>query len=147
MRSEKLTGICVVAVIMIHLVFQIGCDFSGSKEKKDQEKKSFVEDLFLKPSERKIQLLAIKYQVSQEGIQYIIQDYLSSHDFFYKLMKKNMDKDNIKDKTSGSGEPTIVETVSMLSEKLGISEHIIASIIIDYEMWSAAEISGPADVE
>ncbi len=147
MRSKKLTCICVIVVIMIPLVFQIGCDFSGSKEKKAQEKKSFVEDVFLKPSERKIQLLAIKYQVPLEGIQYIIQDYLSSHDFIYKLMKKDVDKDNIKDKTTGFVERTVVETVSMLSEKLGISEHIIASIIIDYEIWSAAESGGPADVE
>lgn len=132
---------------MIFLISQIGCNFSTSKNEKDQKNDTLVEDFFLKPSEHKIQLLAIKYQVHPEGIQYIIQDYLSSHDIIYKLMKKKTAKNNTEDNATDLKKRTVVETVSMLSKKIGVSESIIASIIIDYEIWSAAEMGNPRDSE
>ena len=147
MQSKKSTYLCVILVIMIFLISQIGCNFSTSKKEKNQKKETLVEDFFLKPREHKIQLLAIKYQVPPEGIQYIIQDYLSSHDIIYKVMKKKIDKNNTENNATDFEKRTVVETVSMLSKKIGISEDIIASIIIDYEIWSAAEISGPVDNE
>ena len=141
----KIAGVLILAYFLFG---QVGCDNLKSKEEaaaRAQKNREVVENFFLKPSERKIQLLGIKYEVPPEKIQIIIEEYLSSHDIIYKLMKADVSK--AVGKKVDSKQPTIVETVSLLSDHIAIPKTVIASIIIDYEIWSAAESGGPTDVE
>ena len=135
----------IYVILIISSLFLIGCDTQKDAEKRKAEAKETQEQLanFFKPDEEKLTLLAIKYKTDPQIVSNIVDSYLSSHDFMHNILKEmfdNNDNDNKLEKdTNKSTKPTIIETIHNLSVKHKIAEDVLVSIIIDYQIWTAAE--------
>ena len=130
----------IYVILIISSLFLIGCDTQKDAEKRKAEAKETQEQLanFFKPDEEKLTLLAIKYKTDPQIVSNIVDSYLTSHEFV--SLKEIFDKDNKLEKdTNKSTKPTIIETIHNLSVKHQIAEDVLVSIIIDYQIWTAAE--------
>lgn len=139
-----LSRVVVFAGVALLLLVQ-GCGGpteEASQEQADKLTQEFLQSI-LEPDKEKIALLASKYKISEDQAQTIIKQYMSAHDLSYNVLKsafqegKNLDT-SVLDETSRTA---IRETLRNLSEVHDIAEDVIASLIIDYRIWSAAEES------
>ena len=134
-----LNFIVCIALILIAL----GCESKESKEKRELEQQAFSEafqELLLKPDENKINLLALKYKNKPEKIEDIITSYQSVHDHL-SIFEKHFLQDSAEknENLASSKDETVIQTINKLSKRYDIPTDIIASIIIDFQMWCAAE--------
>ncbi len=127
-------------IVMLSCLFLIsglllfGCESETKRNKKKlQQEKSeqFMKDFMARDHKERVALLSIKYNVEENTLESILDEYLINHDFTYGL-KKSIDKKekwDIHDKMNLN----FTATLSMLSNKHKLSKETLASIIIDYK--------------
>ena len=101
----------------------------------------FTEELMISPNKEKIALLSFKYDIEKTMLESVLDEYLSKHDFIYKLYKKTESKQEII-KEDYEVNLNFQETLDELSNKYNIPKSKLANIIIDYKIWSACEEKG-----
>ena len=131
---------CLISLVLIGSIFLSACDTEKRKADEKELQEKLTNLLNSDPDEEKVTLLAIKYKTDPQVVSNIVDSYLSSHDFMHNVLKEMFDNDNKLEKdTNKSTKPTIIETIHNLSVKHKIAEDVLVSIIIDYQIWTAAE--------
>jgi|ETNmetMinimDraft_35_1059890.scaffolds.fasta_scaffold148795_1 hypothetical protein len=131
---------CLISLVLIGSIFLSACDTEKRKADEKELQEKLTNLLNSDPDEEKVTLLAIKYKTDPQVVSNIVDSYLSSHDFMHNVLKEMFDNDNKLEKdTNKSTKPTIIETIHNLSVKHQIAEDVLVSIIIDYQIWTAAE--------
>lgn len=101
-----------------------------------QRQQEQIEELILKPRIEKVQLLALKYKLSTNQVEAIIHSYLKNHDPLFHLLQAS-------GSLSRSNQParmsSVPETIAYLEREHGIPSDVLASIIIDYQVWEYAD--------
>ena len=129
---------CLISLVLIGSIFLSACDTEKRKADEKELQEKLTNLLNSDPDEEKVTLLAIKYKTDPQVVCNIVDSYLTSHEFV--SLKEIFDKDNKLEKdTNKSTKPTIIETIHNLSVKHQIAEDVLVSIIIDYQIWTAAE--------
>lgn len=129
----------IILLFLPTFLFVIGC-FSNSatpaqNSKSGENEKALKElrEAFLKPKKEKLELLAIKYKINPEKIEVVIRTYLTKHDNWGKLFEQS------ENNNSDSQNNSIIETIKVLEKEENIPSDILASIIIDFQMWNTLE--------
>lgn len=122
------------------LVF-LGCKSKSNIQGNENITNQFAEELLSQPSEGKVALLSIKYNIEESEVESILDEYLSTHDYFYKLMKKlsNEGKSEQNTKDAFIINLNFKESIDALSSKYNIPKDKLAAVIIDFKMWTACE--------
>jgi len=117
-------------LILLIAVCIIGCSRKSSQSTADDEKESQkkLQEHLLKPKEEKIVLLALKYKLDRDKIEAVVRTYLTNHDTMFLILQ--VDRPSEVPKTE-----SIPETIAYLEREYGIPSDVLASIIIDYQMW------------
>lgn len=113
---------------------QVQEDTRAERRAQSQEQ---MRQMFLRPSEDKVSVIAIKYGAPEESITTIVSTYLSNHDRMYQTMKRTVDSTG--ESALSARDISIVETIRLLSQQTGMEEREIASIIVDYQSWVDAD--------
>lgn len=137
-RKKYLTTIAGITLVLI----TIGCESKKSREErklKEQVRFAQFQEQLLKPGENKTILLALKYKIEPERVEDIVTSYLSVHEPMYRLLKQAFQGSGEEsDSMISSNDETIIQTINKLSKRHNIPPDILASIIVDYQMWSAS---------
>ena len=120
--------LCIIGLLMFGCEGKIG-------EKKINEITEQLLERISKPDFEKVALLSVKYNIEATKAENIINEYLSKHDFFYKLRKKIFDEKEERHKKE-EVKQNFQETISELSVKYNVPREILASVIIDYKIWA-----------
>jgi len=122
------------------LVF-LGCGSKSNTQGKENITDQFVEELLSQSRKEKVVLLSIKYNIEESKVESILDEYLSTHDYLYRLMKEPSDEGKSEQNTKDAFTINLnfKETIDTLSRKYNIPEDKLAAIIIDFRMWTACE--------
>lgn len=117
---------------------------SRTAEEREQQSNDITVAYSMLPPENRATLLAIKYGIPKESIDQIVSDYLSTHDTTYRFVLYSMAQNQGSAPSDFNYLPdeSVIETVERLSSETGVEPEKIASVIVDYEMWSEASAAG-----
>jgi len=130
-----------ILILGIFSLVLLGCESKSNIQGKENITNQFAEELLSQPSKEKVALLSIKYNIEESKVEGILDEYLSAHDYFYKLMKEVSDEGKSKQNTKDAFTINLnfKETIDTLSSKYNIPKDKLAAIIIDFRMWTACE--------
>lgn len=130
--------IAIITCIIGLLLF--GCENKIEKQKSDK----IIEKLYekaVKPDYEKIVLLSVKYNIEETVVENVIDEYLSKHDSEYRHSKEFFgDLKGEKYIHRYKFSQNYKETVNELSIEHSIPKEKLASLIIDYKIWSECEM-------
>lgn len=92
----------------------------------------------LQPGKEQLSLLAIKYGVPSDKIETLVTTYRSEHDPIYRMFMIKETNEGFQMSELLSKE-RVEDTLDRLSSSLEIPREVLASIIMDYQAWAAAE--------
>jgi hypothetical protein len=131
--------------------FCFACDKKGDKSENQKRTEKFASkwlDNLAKPDQEIVALLAIKYNKNLDIIEKILDIYLTDTDFGYRQMKSTIQKKN-KEETKKPNEINLelfaldksvyADTVAKISNQFSLEPAVVASILVDYKTWKAAE--------
>ncbi len=105
-------------------------------------------DNLAKPDQEIVALLAVKYNKTLDTIENIVDIYLTDTDYGYRQIKSTIQKKN-KGETKKQNEINLelialdksayADTVARISSLFSLEPSIVASILVDYKTWKAAE--------
>lgn len=131
------------SIVIVFLVF-ILC--LSCQNKSDQQKNQQLKEIYEllgespKPDSEKVVLLSIKYNIEKTKVENVLDKYLSRHDPWYLSTKEILLGDR---KTQENEYPqknkNFQETIYELSIKYDIPQEKLASLIIDYKIWTESE--------
>jgi len=126
-------------ILILVLILCVSC-----QKKIDQEKEDLIKQIYESmgespnPDAEKVILLSFKYNLEENKVEKILDEYLSKYDEGYLSIKEAFEgkmSSKRKNKTKDNIQNTIIE----LSSKYDISKDIFASLIIDYIIWDNSE--------
>ena len=137
--------------IIFLVYFCFSCDKKGDKSENQKRTEKFASkwlENMAKPNQEIVALLAIKYNKNLEIIERILDIYLNDTDFGYRQIKTTIQKENkaetkeaseIKLELFALDKSAYADTVAKISNQFSIDPAIVASILVDYKTWKAAE--------
>jgi hypothetical protein len=141
-----------MSILGVYLIcFCIGCDKTGDKSQNKEMSKDFTNKWvanLAKPDQEIVALLAVKYGKDLGIIETIVDTYLTETDFVYKQFKSTIqqkDKEETKQPVEFSFELFVLDKsayadkVAQISSQFSLDPAVVASILIDYKIWKAAE--------
>jgi hypothetical protein len=131
--------------------FCFACDKKGDKAENQKRTEKFASkwlENLAKPDQEIVALLAIKYNKKLDVIEKILDIYLTDTDYGYRQIKstiKRKDKEETKKPNEINLElfaldkSAYADTVAKISNQFSLEPAIVASILVDYKTWKAAE--------
>lgn len=127
------------------------CNKKGDESENQEKSREFASkmlDNLAKPDQEIVALLAIKYNKNLDLIENIVDIYLTDTDYGYRQIKstiQKMDKRETKKPKNVNLElftldkSAYADTVAKISNQFSLDPAIVASILVDYKTWKAAE--------
>ena len=148
-RTYRNLFFLIAIFCLVYLCF--ACDKKGDKsenQKKNREFASKMLENLAKPDQEIVALLAVKYNKNLDIIEKIVDIYLTETDYGYSQIKSTIQKKN-KEETKKPNEIKLelfaldksayADTVAKISNQFSLEPAIVASILVDYKTWKAAE--------
>jgi hypothetical protein len=129
----------------------LACDKKGDKSENQKKSREFASKMLenlAKPDQEIVALLAVKYNKTLDTIESIVDIYLTDTDYGYRQIKSTIQNKN-KEETKKPNEINLelialdksayADTVAKISSHFSLEPSIVASILVDYKTWKAAE--------
>ena len=120
----------------------------SENQKKSGELASKMLEHLAKPDQEIVALLALKYNKPLDIVENVVDIYLTDTDFVYKQTKSAFQKKDVKETQKVNeinfellalDKSAYADTVARISSQFSLEPVIVASILIDYKVWKAAE--------
>jgi len=121
-------------MLCISGILFVSCGRKAEKGETASDVDKIFENVF-KPDAEKVVLLSIKYNIEAIIVENLLEKYSSTPDYKIDVDKilKDLQKPNIEKI------PEYYKKIIELSNNFGIPKEILASLIIDYEIWTHCE--------
>ncbi|HEB36956.1 hypothetical protein LCGC14_1408020 [marine sediment metagenome] len=126
-------------IFILLLILCVSC-----QEKIDQEKEDLIKQIYESmgespnPDAEKVILLSFKYNLEENKVEKILDEYLSKYDEGYLSIKEAFEG-KMSSKRENKTKYNIQHTIIELSSKYDISKDVLVSLIIDYIIWDNSE--------
>ena len=138
-KKNAFMYLCYLSIISMVLV---GCGKKVEKEKAADIRDKIIEYM-IKPDAEKVALLSIKYNIEAIEANNILEKYLAYilDKYFPSDSEKNVGDNLLKEMEKPNLEKVLEyqKKIDELSKTFKIPKDIVASIIIDYKIWTICE--------
>ena len=153
-------NVFLLATIFCFVCLGFSCGKKGDRsqdEKTQGELQRKLTSYMSKPDQEIVALLATKYGKDVNLVEEMVDLYLTETDFIYKNIKNLQERDKGK-LTQAQFEESVrrdselmlhlidksayAELVAIISRQFSLEPSIVASILLDYKIWKAAEKAG-----
>ena len=125
-------------LIVLLVVSSCNQERKTTKTLEDQQKVNSTIQELLKADPEKVALLSMKYSIRESQISAILRRYKEKHDFTHKLIASVL-RDEADSLKNFQQDATFVATIDELSKVYSLPPQHVASVIIDFKIWTACE--------
>ncbi|MBI5750507.1 MAG: hypothetical protein HZA00_15430 [Nitrospinae bacterium] len=127
----------MTVVVLLTVISLLGCTQESQQRTSEKEhalNKEDIDALMFADNFRMFAYLGLKYSIAPSTIEAIANEYMAARDLLYGVMSSEKEWQGMKPVTIASA----TDLVRNIGTKHGIDTKVLASLLVEYEVWVAA---------